>query len=172
MEENNKVSIFKDFEKSYMVRGIVKGCMTNKIQKSKESDIDATIERVSRMLLADEYEDAPSGTLADGTPYKISEYETKDENVCIIESHRTHIDVQFVISGSEWINLYSKSSLTSAGDYNVEADTEFWKDGIIESRTIMRPGSIMVIKNNIPHMGGVQIEGPENVKKLICKIDV
>ncbi|WP_196801828.1 YhcH/YjgK/YiaL family protein [Pseudobutyrivibrio ruminis] len=136
------------------------------------NDIDARIERVSKMLLAGEYEDVPSGILADGTPYRISEYETKDAKDCIIESHREHIDVQFVISGSEWITLYAGSGLTSAGEYNVESDAEFWQDGIIESRTIMRPGSIMVIKENVPHMGCVQVGGPEKVKKLVCKVEV
>ena len=55
-------------------------------------------------------------------------FDTED---CIIESHRNHIDVQFVISGS-----------------------------------------IMVIKNNVPHMGCVQIDEPEKVKKLDCKVEV
>ena len=110
--------------------------------------------------------------IADGTPYRISEYDTQDAKDCIIESHINHIDVQFVISGSEWINLYADAGLTSVGEYNAEADAEFWQDGIIESRTIMRQGSIMVIKNNVPHMGCVQIGGPEKVKKLVCKIEV
>ena len=147
-------------------------CLNNLIQTDNGSDTEARIRRVVKMLLAGEYEDVPVGALADGTPYRILEYDTQDANDCIIESHRNHIDVQFVISGSEWINLYAGSGLTSVGEYNEEADAEFWRDGIIESKTIMRPGSIMVIKENVPHMGCVQIGGPEKVKKLVCKIEV
>ena len=147
-------------------------CLNNLTQTDNGSDTEARIERVVKMLLAGEYEDVPVGTLADGTPYRISEYTTQDAKDCIIESHRDHIDVQFVISGSEWINLYAGVGLTSAGEYNAEADAEFWQDGIIESRTIMRAGSIMVIKNNVPHMGCVQIDGAEKVKKLVCKVEV
>ena len=68
--------------------------------------------------------------------------------------------------------IIADSGLTGVVEYNAEADAEFWQDGIIESRTIMRPGGIMVIKNNVPHMGCVQVDGPEKVKKLVCKIEV
>lgn len=147
-------------------------CLNNLTQTDNESDTEARIERVVKMLLAGEYEDVPVGTLADGTPYRISEYTTQDAKDCIIESHRNHIDLQFVISGSELINLYAGAGLTSVGEYNAEADAEFWRDGIIEARTIMRAGSVMVIKNNVPHMGGVWIDGPEKVKKLVCKVEM
>ena len=147
-------------------------CLNNLTQTDNGSDTEARIERVVKMLLAGEYEDVPVGTLADGTSYRISEYTTQDAKDCIIESHRNHIDVQFVISGSEWINLYAGAGLASVGEYNAEADAEFWQDGIIESRTIMRQGSIMVIKNNVPHMGCAQIDGPAKVKKLVCKVEV
>ena len=107
-----------------------------------------------------------------GCTYSIQEYMTKTEEECILESHRNHIDIQYMIKGNELFKTYTNECLTSSGEYNEEKDVEFWNDGIISSQSILVPGSIIIVSNNTPHKGAILFYKEEMVKKVVCKLEV
>ncbi len=149
--------------------GAVRDCI-HFLAHSTKVDIQSRIDNVVSMILAGEYEDVPSGVLADGTPYTIQEYTTKEEQEGIIESHRNHIDVQYMIDGCEKIALYVNKWAMDSGRYCDKSDVDIWENGTVQSECIMIPGSIVVIHNNQPHKGNIVVKDKCNVKKLVCKV--
>lgn len=149
--------------------GAVRDCI-NYLSQNSQDNLKERIDKVVSMVLAGEYDDVPKGVLADGTSYTIQEYVTKDEEDCIIESHRNHIDVQYMISGYEKINLYGKKWSLESGHYNDVLDVDTWDNASFQSECIMTKGSLVVIYNNQPHKGAVSVKNNCNVKKLVCKI--
>ena len=150
--------------------GSIRDCINYVIQRDSHEDIIKRINHVIELVLNGEYTDQPVGMLSDGTHYTIQEYETKDEKECVIETHRYHVDVQYIISGREQLELFSNNCLTSTGRYELETDSEFWYGGVSISRTILTQGSLIVVMNNQPHKGAIRIEDSERVRKLVCKI--
>lgn len=151
--------------------GAIRDCINYIIQKN-ESDVNKQVNDAIKFILKGAYEDMPKELLPEGSTYTIQEYTTKKESECIIETHRRHIDVQYMIEGHEGFRTYMINSLTSAGKYNYETDTEYWQDGIISSHTILVPGSLVVTYHGQPHKAAIQCGKPEKVRKLICKICV
>ncbi len=110
--------------------------------------------------------------LPEGCTYTIQEYITKPEDECVIETHRHHIDIQYIIEGCEELITYTNSNITSNGVYNSEKDVEYWQGGIISSKNLLIPKSTIIIYNNQPHKGAINHRESTRVKKLVCKISV
>ena len=116
--------------------------------------------------------DAGEYQLDDGTTFAIQEYITRNEEDCILESHRNHIDIQYMIQGSEVLKMYSANCLANKGCYDEDKDSDYWYDGELETESLLVPGSFIVIYNGQPHKGAIKYIEQSKVKKLICKIDV
>lgn len=147
--------------------GSVRDCINYLIQTSKDN-AELKVRRVIDSILSGEY---ANGEVA-GNPYTIQEYTTKVEPECLLETHRHHIDVQYMFEGHEEFITYLTEGLTSTGDYNVQKDAEYWKDGIVASRSVLIPGSLIVVYSGQPHKGAIQVGDSEQVRKLVCKIEV
>ena len=145
--------------------GAIRDCISF-LAQINESDNEKKIRRVIDIILSGSY----CNGMIDGNPYSIQEYETKNELDCDIESHRKHIDIQYILEGHEEFYTYLPQGLTNFGVYNKEKDVEFWQNGIISTHSILSPGSIIVIYNGQPHKGAVQFKESEKVVKLVCKI--
>lgn len=138
----------------------------NYLIQYENQDVEERVRRVVDAILSGEYSDG----FINGNPYFIQEYQTKEESDCILESHRRHIDVQYMIEGREEFKVYSSRGLTSGGEYDADKDTDYWQDGIIESQSILLSGSLIVVYNGQPHKCEIKIGNTETVKKLVCKI--
>ena len=147
--------------------GAIRDCI-NFLAQENADDVENRVRKAINWILAGDYKD---GALPDGSPYTIQEYMTKAEEECVLESHRRHIDIQFMIEGHEEFKNYSTAGLTSAGIYNEEKDAEFWQEGIVTSHSLLVPGSLIVVYANQPHKGAIIHGKAEKVKKLVCKIE-
>ena len=147
--------------------GAIRDCI-NFLTQTNKDNVETKVKEVIESILAGAYSE---GVIA-GHPYTIQEYITKPESECIIETHRNHIDVQYMIEGHEEFKTYSTSCLTSRSEYNEQKDAEFWNGGIVSSQSILIPGSLIVVMNNQPHKGAIIFGQAEHVKKLVCKIEV
>ena len=127
-----------------------------------------------RLILAGDFTNHPAGAyvLPDGNPYTIQEYDTKEEADCLLESHRKHVDIQYMLSGSELLKTYQSNYLTSGGKYIEDKDVEFWQGGLETAQNVLVNGSMIVIYNGQPHKGAIQIGKSEKVRKLVCKVSV
>lgn len=152
--------------------GAIRDCITFLSQVRDRSEIQKKIESVINLIRSGKYEKKTSGLLSDGTLYSIQEYETRKESECIIETHRNHIDIQFVVEGEERLLIYETNTLISTGKYDSVKDIEIWDRGVVTADNILGPGSVIIIYNNKAHKGGVISTVPKRVKKIVCKVSV
>ncbi len=167
-----EIRAMADYVSGYKAgNGAIRDCISylSLIDGEDSINADDRIRQVVDWIIAGDYRD---GTFPDGSKYVIKEYETRPEEECILESHHNHIDVQYVVEGSEELIVYSPESLLSTGVYDKANDSEFWQNGLSVSRSVLVPGSVMVINANQPHKGAIIHGQVEIVKKLVCKISV
>ncbi|MBU1013378.1 MAG: YhcH/YjgK/YiaL family protein [Bacteroidetes bacterium] len=99
----------------------------------------------------------------------IQEYDTKNREGCKLEGHFKFIDVQFIISGAEFIGIstlnnhiqISKSEERDIAFY--EGDPTFFK---------LERGMFAIFFPDDLHMPGIKIVQGLNVKKLVIKIRI
>lgn len=163
-----EIKAMSDYVSGYKAGdGAIRDCINFLVQRT-ENNTDERVSRVVDAIISGNY----SGGTIDGNPYSIQEYETKDENECVLESHRHHIDVQYMIEGCEAFKMYMASGLTAMEEYNSERDVEYWQNGIILTHNVLVPGSIIVVYNGQPHKGAINVKSSNRVKKLVCKINI
>ncbi len=158
--------------------GAIRDCINYLVDYNKEEKDRAIKDRVKKtieQILSSDYSNLDAGEheLQDGTKYNLQVYNTKDEKDCVLESHRTHIDIQYMVEGAERFKMYTTACLSSAGEYNKDKDCDFWKSGLEATESLLVPGSLIVVYNYQPHKGAIKIgEHSEIVKKVVCKIEL
>lgn len=97
----------------------------------------------------------------------VNEYETKHVDDCNFEGHYRYIDLQYVISGYEYIGLELKSDQIPM-EQNPEKDYDFYQ---LKSTLVkFESGMFMIFFPDDLHMPGVHIENSSHVKKVVIKI--
>ncbi|PKP34005.1 MAG: YhcH/YjgK/YiaL family protein [Bacteroidetes bacterium HGW-Bacteroidetes-17] len=99
----------------------------------------------------------------------VQEYNTKNREDCKLEGHFKFIDVQFIISGAEFIGIstlnnhiqISKSEERDIAFY--EGDPTFFK---------LERGMFAIFFPDDLHMPGIKVVQSLNVKKLVIKIRI
>lgn len=154
--------------------GAVRDMIRYLARHKDETDTKENIQPIINWIMANDFTDLEVGsyTLNDKVSYLIQEYNTKPEKECTIESHRNHIDIQYIIRGKEWFNLYSSYCLTGGESYDSEKDADYWAEGTAISESLLTPGSIIVIFPGQPHKGAIRCDENCMVKKIVCKIKV
>ena len=139
-------------------------------QKNMESRISETV----RFILDSDFTNQPSGKyiLPNGNTYMIQEYDTREEEECVLETHCNHIDIQYMISGIECFKTYTCQCLTSKGKYNKDKDVEFWSDGLIATENVLFPGCLIIVYKGQPHKGAIRFGEKQHIRKVVCKIKV
>jgi YhcH/YjgK/YiaL family protein len=100
---------------------------------------------------------------------KVREYETRTEKESSWESHKNYIDIQYLISGKEYLG-YSNIDKMKKEYYQNDKDT----------LVLTGKGNFLIMDNNSfailfpqdAHMPGVMIYKQEIVKKVIIKIKI
>ena len=145
---------------------LTKACIDRNIKKR--------VQKAVEQILSTDFNSLDDGihSLPDGTQYNLQVYHTKAEEDCVLESHRNHIDIQFMVDGSERFKMYSTNCLTKASAYNEEKDIEYWNGGLDATESILVPGSLIIVYNGQPHKGAIRLAESVRVRKVVCKIEV
>lgn len=102
----------------------------------------------------------------------ISEYETKEPGDALYEAHRKYIDIQYLISGSEYIGILRDTTLLKEMQpYNEEKDIAFYTSngGTLRKAT---PGNFFIFFPQDVHRPCVKEKEQVTVKKLVVKMKV
>ena len=100
----------------------------------------------------------------------ISEYETKNVEDGKIESHLNNIDLQYVISGEEYMGLVPEEKATVTVPYNEVKDVIFYESDAIEFHVADSTSFFLFFPGDI-HQPSIDINGEKRqVKKLVAKI--
>ena len=99
----------------------------------------------------------------------IQEYATKSWEEGAWESHREYADIQFVVTGAEFIGFAPVESLDQKAEYDAEKD--FIKLDGKGTFFAVTPGTFMIFLPQDGHMPGMTIGPPGGkVKKAVVKV--
>ena len=108
--------------------------------------------------------------LDDGTYATITDYQTKDQDTAKYEAHQKYVDIQFVVSGDEYIEILPLDMLEEKPDYDSTADIKFFestKNG--EMRYADNTCFFIFFPENV-HKPCLQTDSVKTVRKLVVKV--
>jgi YhcH/YjgK/YiaL family protein len=99
----------------------------------------------------------------------VQEYDTKEEQDCVLEGHHKYIDIQYIIRGVE---LMGFTPLTDqvAVEENLEKDYTFYKGETSLLR--MKEGMFALFFPEDLHRPGVKADQISKVKKVVVKVKI
>lgn len=99
----------------------------------------------------------------------VQSYETRPGAEKRFESHRRHLDVQFVAVGRERILHAHTPELEVDTPYAEETDLVFYRDPGVSSSILLRAGDFAIFFPDDAHKPGCMAGGREAVKKVVVK---
>ena len=101
-------------------------------------------------------------------------YETKQFEDTRYESHEKWIDIQYIRSGQERIDVLVSAAGAECTEHNKEADCLFYRteDGLHGNQLNLKAGMLAVFYPEDLHRPCICVDGPEIVEKVVFKIRV
>lgn len=100
----------------------------------------------------------------------VSDYETRLPADAFWEAHRQHVDVQYVHQGRERIG-YGRLDRFHAEPYDAGRDLTV-AVGEASGFAQVSVGEFVILFPNDVHMPGLQVHGPEAVRKIVVKVKI
>ena len=94
------------------------------------------------------------------------DYETIPLEEAFFEAHKKYLDVHLMMSGAERVDISHPDVLTLFD----HKDDFYAYQGEAEQTLLLTPGSFLVVFPGDAHRIKVQVEGPENVSKVVFKL--
>lgn len=94
---------------------------------------------------------------------------SKDESDCIFEAHKRYIDIHYIVSGEEVIQVSDVRSLKEHTPYDETKDIMFLT-GDYSSLSILKAGDFMICYPHDAHKVAIKNNTKGNIKKLVGKI--
>ncbi len=101
----------------------------------------------------------------------IQEYTSNYEENGKFEGHRKYIDIQYILSGIEVMDVVNISKATASVDYDAQKDIGFFVNNEKAARLVLESGEYGVFFPSDIHRPGLCFEGnPAPVKKIVVKV--
>lgn len=98
----------------------------------------------------------------------VSEYDTKSMDGVLWEAHRSYIDIQYMIKGSEKMGYTNVENIKTTVEYDGEKDILF---GTANGDFVtVQEGMFVIFTPQDGHMPSISCEKTEKVKKVVIKI--
>jgi len=104
--------------------------------------------------------------------FMADEYDSKPEDQGRLESHRKYLDIQYIISGREWIGCREIEGLKTETPYDAAKDIEFYHRAEPMTHIDMEAGTFAILWPHEAHMPGRMFDKPARVKKIVVKVRV
>jgi YhcH/YjgK/YiaL family protein len=102
----------------------------------------------------------------------VQSYNTGSPETKNFESHKKHIDIQYIFSGTEAIDWLPIPELAIMTPYSEEKDVIFYHPGKSLSTLILTKGKFAVFYPADAHRPCCFIDKPEHVRKILIKVRV
>jgi biofilm protein TabA len=102
----------------------------------------------------------------------VQSYETEPATGKRFETHRRHIDIQYIVEGRERILHVPAGTLEVETPYDEASDAMFYHDPPASSSVLLMPGDFAVFHPHDAHKGGCMAGGREAVRKVVVKVNV
>jgi YhcH/YjgK/YiaL family protein len=98
-------------------------------------------------------------------------YTTQPRQDCTWENHPATIDIQFMITGEEAIDVAPVGELGGRVSLDAGTDTEKFSDiGVAHSTVVLRSGDFLVLLPGEAHRPKVAVHEPSALRKLVVKV--
>lgn len=88
------------------------------------------------------------------------------------ESHKKHVDIQYIITGSENILTADVETLFICQEYNEKSDIAFYDNSVSGQDNYLQAGEVLLLEPKDGHMPCISINDSIYVKKAVFKIPV
>lgn len=99
----------------------------------------------------------------------VQEYDTKEEEDCVLEGHHKYIDIQYVIKGVELMGFAPLKNQVAVEE-NLEKDYTFYEGDISLLR--VEEGMFTLFFPEDLHKPGVKADQISKVKKVVVKVKI
>jgi len=100
---------------------------------------------------------------------KVTEYNSKNREEVAFEAHKEYSDIQYVVSGTEYIEMAELARATLKTPYNTAKDIVFYDAKETETH-IGKPGVFFLIFPEKLHRSGIKVSDIGPVKKIVIKV--
>ncbi len=100
---------------------------------------------------------------------KVSAYNSKNPEDVFYESHENYTDIQFVVSGMEYIGNSDLKGAAVKTLYNEEKDIQFYHVSNGE-KLLAKPGTFFIFFPGDGHCPGMKVEDNAPVRKMVIKV--
>ena len=101
----------------------------------------------------------------------VQEYDSKNPDEYKFEGHTKYIDIQYVSSGVEDIEIMNIKNATGGEGYIEEREVEFFSGGENSSRIVVEGGEYCILYPDDIHKPGLMHDGKSTpVRKILIKV--
>ena len=101
----------------------------------------------------------------------VQEYTTKPDSEKF-EGHRNYIDIQYIISGREYMECSVLANCKTMTQYNPEKDVEFFTCNGLKTKMEFEKDTFAIFFPEDIHKPGVMLDEQMPVKKVVVKVHV
>lgn len=102
---------------------------------------------------------------------KVTEYHSKSSEEVFYESHKNYADIQYVVSGMEYIGQADLEGAAVKTPYNEEKDVQFYH--VSNGRNLLaKPGTFFIFFPGEGHCPGMKVADNAPVKKIVIKVHI
>lgn len=146
------------------------------INNTENNHYPAAVARAIAYLAGQDLENIPAGRYQDeqtGWLVQVLDLQTGPQSENYPEAHRKFIDVQYLVSGEEYIGVATeKAELEIHQPYDADRDIVFYRHAPNETLLLMKPGNFAVFFPQDLHRPNCAINQPLPTRKVVVKIPV
>lgn len=101
----------------------------------------------------------------------VMEYETKEPQDCIMESHRKYCDIQLMLKGEEFMGVKIFSGQTPTTPYDESKDAAFYQPDF-DSLIKVKEGQFTIFFPHDLHMPSMKTGSPSKILKAVFKVKI
>lgn len=98
------------------------------------------------------------------------EYETESIENFDFEIHEHRLDLHYVVSGEERIDVSPETNFVGLSDYNADRDLQYVKRPATFNQVLLHQGDFVLIGMHEPHRTNGMITTPTHVRKIVLKL--
>lgn len=103
----------------------------------------------------------------------VDAYETKVYENTRFESHEKYVDIQYMISGTETLEVVNRNVLEISEGYDVKRDLTFYSGDYKGKQYTITDGEFLIFRPEDAHRPGIATKGvQQNVKKMVIKVKI
>ena len=146
------------------------------INNTENNHYPAAVARAISYLAGQDLENIPAGRYQDdqtGWLVQVLDLQTGPQSENYPEAHRKFIDVQYLVSGEEYIGVATeKAELEIHQPYDADRDIVFYRHAPNETLLLMKPGHFAVFFPQDLHRPNCAVNEPQPTRKVVVKIPV